>query len=129
MKKLFLSALTWSLVHQLLASPVNTSALLHIDQFGYRPNDQKIAVISCPQVGYNAPSNFSPGSIYEVRDWNTDALVFSGNISAWNRSEEHTSELQSPYVISYAVFCLKKKTELRIALSTVHGFTTRRGVG
>src|ERR1051325_6589832 len=25
------------------------------------------------------------------------------------RSEEHTSELQSPYVISYAVFCLNKK--------------------
>src|ERR1051325_7436945 len=28
------------------------------------------------------------------------------------RSEEHTSELQSPYVISYAVFCLKKKRRL-----------------
>src|SRR5213079_1242689 len=27
----------------------------------------------------------------------------------WARSEEHTSELQSPVVISYAVFCLKKK--------------------
>src|SRR5213079_718663 len=26
-----------------------------------------------------------------------------------DRSEEHTSELQSPVVISYAVFCLKKK--------------------
>src|SRR3546814_9714203 len=26
------------------------------------------------------------------------------------RSEEHTSELQSPLRISYAVFCLKKKT-------------------
>src|ERR1051325_11850665 len=26
-----------------------------------------------------------------------------------DRSEEHTSELQSPYVISYAVFCLKKQ--------------------
>src|SRR5213075_3594835 len=26
------------------------------------------------------------------------------------RSEEHTSELQSRLVISYAVFCLKKKT-------------------
>src|ERR1051325_5906615 len=24
-------------------------------------------------------------------------------------AQEHTSELQSPYVISYAVFCLKKK--------------------
>src|ERR1051325_11935425 len=29
------------------------------------------------------------------------------------RSEEHTSELQSPYVISYAVFCLKKKGALQ----------------
>src|SRR5216117_1399735 len=27
------------------------------------------------------------------------------------RSEEHTSELQSPFLISYAVFCLKKKTQ------------------
>src|SRR5216117_4226854 len=27
-----------------------------------------------------------------------------------DRSEEHTSELQSPFLISYAVFCLKKKT-------------------
>ena len=27
------------------------------------------------------------------------------------RSEEHTSELQSPVPISYAVFCLKKKKQ------------------
>src|SRR3546814_1566906 len=31
-------------------------------------------------------------------------------ISASNRSEEHTSELQSLMRISYAVFCLKTKT-------------------
>src|SRR5213595_4369559 len=30
------------------------------------------------------------------------------------RSEEHTSELQSPSVISYAVFCLKKKKNTQI---------------
>src|SRR3546814_3962543 len=29
--------------------------------------------------------------------------------NCWNRSEEHTSELQSLMRISYAVFCLKKK--------------------
>src|ERR1051325_4722440 len=33
-------------------------------------------------------------------------VVFSFLFGA-ARSEEHTSELQSPYVISYAVFCLK----------------------
>src|SRR3546814_8620401 len=31
----------------------------------------------------------------------------------WQRSEEHTSELQSLMRISYAVFCLKKKTKLK----------------
>src|SRR3546814_3730244 len=31
--------------------------------------------------------------------------------TAINRSEEHTSELQSLMRISYAVFCLKKKTK------------------
>src|SRR3546814_3704519 len=31
------------------------------------------------------------------------------------RSEEHTSELQSLMRISYAVFCLKKKTEQHIS--------------
>src|SRR3546814_5001742 len=32
-------------------------------------------------------------------------------LAARSRSEEHTSELQSLMRISYAVFCLKKKTE------------------
>src|SRR5213079_3789306 len=32
-----------------------------------------------------------------------------GHLGDVARSEEHTSELQSPVVISYAVFCLKKK--------------------
>src|SRR3546814_3455932 len=30
---------------------------------------------------------------------------------SWQRSEEHTSELQSLMRISYAVFCLKKKKQ------------------
>src|SRR5213075_3489243 len=32
---------------------------------------------------------------------------------ARRRSEEHTSELQSRLVISYAVFCLKKKKQMK----------------
>src|SRR3546814_1347853 len=34
------------------------------------------------------------------------------------RSEEHTSELQSLMRISYAVFCLKKKTALKSSTNT-----------
>src|SRR3546814_8034033 len=37
------------------------------------------------------------------------------------RSEEHTSELQSLMRISYAVFCLKKKTTPHNAIQTTQG--------
>src|SRR3546814_1345479 len=42
--------------------------------------------------------------------------------TAQARSEEHTSELQSLMRISYAVFCLKKKTSTNqiVRLSTIH---------
>src|SRR3546814_3894323 len=36
-------------------------------------------------------------------------LIFRDDIDTFQRSEEHTSELQSLMRISYAVFCLKKK--------------------
>src|SRR3546814_4726045 len=35
------------------------------------------------------------------------------------RSEEHTSELQSLMRISYAVFCLKKKSKTRLMVRTI----------
>src|SRR3546814_2286144 len=38
-------------------------------------------------------------------------LILATSIA--ERSEEHTSELQSLMRISYAVFCLKKKTKIR----------------
>src|SRR3546814_4015404 len=38
--------------------------------------------------------------------------------SKMTRSEEHTSELQSPMRISYAVFCLKKKNQVRMTKTT-----------
>src|SRR3546814_2559538 len=47
-------------------------------------------------------------SRFEADD-NIGAMVLTGSQKAF-RSEEHTSELQSLMRISYAVFCLKKKT-------------------
>src|SRR3546814_6842114 len=37
--------------------------------------------------------------------------LFEGQLAMNNRSEEHTSELQSLMRISYAVLCLKKKNK------------------
>src|SRR3546814_1087195 len=40
----------------------------------------------------------------------TVAILPAAALGRWRRSEEHTSELQSLMRISYAVFCLTKKT-------------------
>src|SRR3546814_9496247 len=45
---------------------------------------------------------------YHLMSWRLAPETFRG--IAGIRSEEHTSELQSLMRISYAVFCLKKKT-------------------
>ena len=44
-----------------------------------------------------------------------DSIIFNKRsfYSMLNRSEEHTSELQSHSFISYAVFCLKKKKKIK----------------
>src|SRR3546814_4652615 len=44
------------------------------------------------------------------------AFIERGSCASWPRSEEHTSELQSLMRISYAVFCLKKKTNTDIRI-------------
>src|SRR3546814_2030442 len=44
------------------------------------------------------------------------ALAVAEHLDFQMRSEEHTSELQSLMRISYAVFCLKKKKQIRTKL-------------
>ena len=43
--------------------------------------------------------------------WSKIVTNCSASLKVFYRSEEHTSELQSPVPISYAVFCLKKKNK------------------
>src|SRR3546814_8886182 len=92
--------------------------------------------VSGTYAGANGTKNFSPaaiGNVTQVADLASTVTVTgsifgnvnstAGNAGAARsgseysssgttvRSEEHTSELQSLMRISYAVFCLKKKTQ------------------
>src|SRR3546814_8139776 len=51
-------------------------------------------------------------------------LVSDGTGRDFDRSEEHTSELQSLMRISYAVFCLKKKNTDQLTKQTPTSLTT-----
>jgi endoglucanase len=62
---------------------------IHVDQFGYRPADSKVAVISNPIIGYNNTDPFSPGALYEVRRVSDDAVVLSSAPAVWNGGATH----------------------------------------
>ncbi|MGO9931301.1 MAG: glycoside hydrolase family 9 protein [Steroidobacteraceae bacterium] len=55
-----------------------------VDQFGYRPNDPKVAVIRNPQVGYDGAQKFTPGDLYQVRRASDGEVVFSGALAQWD---------------------------------------------
>src|ERR1051325_870148 len=62
--------------------------------------------LSAPQRGFwNGLRRFGPGLVTGAADVDPSAVLTATVVgAAYHRSEEHTSELQSPYVISYAVF-------------------------
>src|SRR3546814_5777871 len=65
---------------------------------GYRLHDR---LVNC--ISYGVPQDRRRILLIGVRGESPDSVF------PWERSEEHTSELQSLMRISYAVFCLKKK--------------------
>src|SRR3546814_1055813 len=63
---------------------------------------------------------FFPDEIYKATIANATRASLNGtdDVQGAERSEEHTSELQSLMRISYAVFCLKKKNKTTIKNKT-----------
>jgi hypothetical protein len=62
---------------------VAVSGFIVVDQFGYRPGDDKVAVVRSPQAGFDNASRYEPGSRYELRRAGDGATVFKGGLKAW----------------------------------------------
>ena len=97
--------------------------LAHPERFGGRIEDAfDVVVPSLPGYGWSSapPAPISPRDIARVWDeLMTSALGRPRYVAQggdW-RSEEHTSELQSPNCISYAVFCLIGRASCRERVS------------
>src|SRR3546814_5259768 len=82
----------------------------NLSQFGATTSAQLAGVIS-------DESGFSSGAVLL---FSKSPSILNPVLQAGTRSEEHTSELQSLMRISYAVFCLKKKKQIKSEKSPNH---------
>ncbi len=55
-----------------------------VDQFGYLPDAEKVAVVRDPEIGFDNDWRFTPGKTFQVIDTHTQAVVFSGRPAVWN---------------------------------------------
>lgn len=54
-----------------------------VDQFGYLPDQPKVAVLRDPVVGYDAAQAFTPGAMEQVVDARTGRVAFAGRAVPW----------------------------------------------
>jgi hypothetical protein len=54
---------------------------LHVDQFGYLPDEVKVAVISDPQRGYNRGDAYAPAPVLEVRRVSDGTVVLRAQVA------------------------------------------------
>lgn len=55
-----------------------------VDQFGYLPEARKVAVIRDPAIGFDSQWHFAPGTLYQVVNVATHAVVFEAAPVSWN---------------------------------------------
>ncbi len=64
---------------------------IHVDQFGYQKNAQKVAVLVNPQVGFNAAESYTPSATLELKRAGSNTTVFSASPTVWNTGQTETA--------------------------------------
>src|SRR3546814_2802828 len=85
------------------------SSAIVVRQPGMCASAYDCSTIGSPKLMYGLPYDL-PRILPALSRPSADSLLLAAPRNSLVRSEEHTSELQSLMRISYAVFCLKKKT-------------------
>jgi hypothetical protein len=67
------------------------SPFIVVDQFGYLPDGEKIAVIRDPQSGFDSMTSFTPGATYALVNAATGAQTYTAAPTVWNGGATDTS--------------------------------------
>lgn len=81
-----------------------TTNKIVIDQFGYRPDAKKIAVIRNPQQGFDASESYTPGTTFSVINANNNTVELTGSIDICNNGETDPSSGDKAWWFDFSEF-------------------------
>ncbi|GAL84871.1 hypothetical protein MYP_2099 [Sporocytophaga myxococcoides] len=87
---LFLSIYLFLLFGLKEVSGQSVSKFIVADQFGYLPDEVKIAVVRDPVTGYDGSESFTPGTLYAVVN-SAGQQVYTGPLQIWSGGVEDNS--------------------------------------
>lgn len=64
---------------------------IHVDQFGYLLSQEKVAVLSNPQIGYNSDQTYAAPTTIAVINATTNETVLEAPVAIWNNNQTHES--------------------------------------
>lgn len=70
---------------------ISITSFIVVDQFGYLPDAQKIAVLRDPQTGYDADKSFTPSANLSLVNMVTGETVLTAAPTVWNSGATDTS--------------------------------------
>jgi hypothetical protein len=73
-----------------------------VDQFGYLPGRQKIAVLRDPVTGFDGADAYTPGATIQVVNTANNAVVLSGAAVAWNGGATDTSSGDRAWLFDFS---------------------------
>lgn len=80
------------------------SKYIVVDQFGYRPGSEKIAVIRNPITGSDAAESFTPGDNYALVNVSDNSQVYSGTPKVWNGGSEDASSGDKAWWFDFSTY-------------------------
>lgn len=84
MKKL---AIFFPIILGWFISIAQVSPFIHVDQFGYKVNEEKVAVFSNPIVGFNSFQSYQAPASAEIRNALDQQIIFTGPVLSWKNGQ------------------------------------------
>jgi endoglucanase len=88
------------------AGPINApqplSPYIVVDQFGYLPSSEKIAVIRSPQKGFDAAQPFTPGATYALLDAHSGNKLLEAAPATWNAGATDSSSGDKAWLFDFS---------------------------